>query len=174
VVTFVDDHVTKVRHDVVHLVATSETLDHSDVKLSIRPTFSTSDLANLPGLEVQEQRKLGDPLLKQLRPVNEDESASTTAGDEVDADNCLSNSWRRNEYADVVSSQCANGLFLDRAEFSLEADVERFSDSALVVDFQRYTELGEQLAQLFHTSARKPDMLRVLLGAADHPRGERR
>ena len=77
VVTFVDDHVTVVGHPVVHLVAARQALDHGDIELAVRFTPSCSDLANVPGFEVQEQRELGDPLLEQLGPMNEDESVSS-------------------------------------------------------------------------------------------------
>ena len=62
--TLVDDHVTVVGHDVIHLVATSKALDHGDVEFALRLAFSASDLTDFLGLEVQKQRELGDPLLE--------------------------------------------------------------------------------------------------------------
>jgi hypothetical protein len=64
VVTLVDDHVTIIGHEVVHLVAASEALNHGDVELAVRFAFSSSDLTDPLGFEVQKQRELGDPLLE--------------------------------------------------------------------------------------------------------------
>jgi hypothetical protein len=105
VVTFVDDHVTIVGHDVVHLVAASH---------------------------------------------------------EVCTDDRLSESWRCDEHPEVMFHQCVNCQRLDRAQFSLEADIERLPIRTLVIDFEGYTEISEHLLQISQTPAGKPNVLRML------------
>jgi hypothetical protein len=76
--------------------------------------------------------------------MDEDQCASTTAGHEVRANDRLSGSRWRNEHPEVVPQQRVNRLLLDRTQVSLEASIERCPVRALVIDFQGYTEIGEQ------------------------------
>ena len=45
--------------------------------------FATADLTDLFWLQVEKERQLGDPLLKQLGPVNEDQGAALPASDKI-------------------------------------------------------------------------------------------
>jgi hypothetical protein len=102
VVALVDDHVAVARHDVVHSPLPDETLEHGDVEPTRRLALARTDLADRFRVEAEEHPELGYPLVEERLPMNEDEGAPATGGDQVGADHGLPDAWRCHEDAGVV------------------------------------------------------------------------
>ena len=56
VVALIDDHVAIGRHDVVHHVLADEALDHGNIQPPVRFPLAGTDLADLLGFQVEEER----------------------------------------------------------------------------------------------------------------------
>jgi hypothetical protein len=72
---------------------------------TVGPGVARADLADVLGLDPEEQSKLDDPLVEKRLPVDEDERARPPGGDEARADHRLADLRWGDEHARVVGEQ---------------------------------------------------------------------
>lgn len=174
VMALVNDHLTVRGHETRNGILAHETLDHRDVDApGLRP-FSSGDLPDGFLVEPQKQGELREPLIKERLSVDEDQRAACARGHEVGPNDCLPDSWRRDEHARVVREYRASRRVLDGGQLALEANVERSPRHTLVGKIQRNAVHAEELFEVDLAAARKSHMLRQILGACDHARRHRR
>jgi hypothetical protein len=174
VVAFVDDHVTVGRDDVVDGPIAHEALEHGHVEASGGRPLPATDLPNRLRRRPEEQRELRHPLIEQRLTMHQDERASVTCRSEVGADDRLPHAGWGDEHAEVMCEQRFRCLLLDFGQMPVEARLQRFTEEALVVEPEANSVLGEQVAQVADAASRESKVSRVLLGAGDDPRRERR
>ena len=174
VVTLIDNYVAVGRHQIVDAVQPDETLDHRHVQAAVGGVLPGANLADGLGSEPEEHGQLGNPLIEEWLPVDQDECAARSGCDQIGADDGLADTRRRDQDADVVTEQSPTSLLLHRGEQTLKHHVQRFAIAALVLDEEGAVVLAKELFELGPTAAGQGDMLRQFLGTGDHARSERR
>jgi hypothetical protein len=76
-VALIDDDVPIVSDQIVDLILANQALDHGDVESTVGPALATSDSANLLLFDIEENRKLGNPLFEERLAVDENKSADS-------------------------------------------------------------------------------------------------
>jgi hypothetical protein len=174
VVTLIDNYVAVCRHQIIDAVQPDETLDHRHVQAAVGGVLPGTNLTDGFGSEPEEHGQLGNPLIQERLPVDQDECAARSGGDQIGTDNGLADTRRRDQDADVVTEQSPTSLRLHRGELTLKRHVQRLAIAALVLDEEAAVVLAKELLELGPTAARQGDMLRQVLGTGDHARSERR
>ena len=102
VVTFIDDHLTVLTHEVLHFVFSVQALDDGDVYAARPIHLATADMPDRFGRQIQEHPKALLPLIEQLLPVNHDQSVDLALRDQPRCNGGLPERRRSAEDAFVV------------------------------------------------------------------------
>src|SRR5207253_2314746 len=114
------------------------------------------------------------PLIEQRLAVHEHERAPTTGRGEVGADDRLPDAGWGDEHAELMREQGLRRLLLNFGQVPLEAYRERFTEDALIVEAEADSMPGKQLLQVADAATWESNVLRVVFGARDDARRERR
>ncbi len=134
----------------------------------VRRALPRPDLADILGVDTEEQRELCEPLVEQRLPVHEDERAATTFRDQVRAEHGLADAWRRDECTDFIRQEGAGGLPLDVGESALKAIAHGSPVLAFVLHVERNAMPTQEPLEFGPQPSRQGDVLWQVLGAADH------
>jgi len=111
-VALIDDDVPIVSDQIVDLILANQALDHGDVESTVGPALATSDSANLLLVDIEENRKLGNPLFEERLAVDENKSAASAPRDKVRAEDGLPDLGRRHENTRFVLQERSSHLLL--------------------------------------------------------------
>ena len=170
VVALVHDHLAIARDQVGDLASAHEALDHRHVEAAVRRAFPAADLADGLGLDAQEERELGAPLVEERPAVHQDERAAAPLGDQVRPDDRLADAGRGNEDADLVGEERAGRLLLDARQIRRGSETRTASPLSLLSSTSSATPCSRSKRLQFRAaSPRKADVLREVLRAGDRP-----
>lgn len=168
VVALVHDHVTIVGDERVDGVASGQALDHRDVDQPVELALPAAEAADPAGIETEERGELGDPLIEQRAPVDENARRPGTARDEEGSEHRLARSRRSDEDPGVVREQAGGGLPLNGREIASEGALDLGAALAVVIQLERDAELAQQLSQVRQAAPRQGQRVALILGARDH------
>ena len=107
-VRFVNDHVTVPGQQVCDRAPAHETLGRADIDDSARTTLAGTDSADVPGVDVEEHRKLRDPLFEKRSQVHQLERVPLPFGNHAYGGHRLAHARRRDEHSDVMGPEFAH------------------------------------------------------------------
>src|SRR5689334_16962913 len=134
--TLVDDHMPIAADEIVDLIPVDETLDHRDVKGTVRIALAASDAANPLLVDAEEHRQLCDPLLEQWLAVDHDQRAAGALGNEEGSEHRLSDSGWSDEHSGVVREERLSRVTLRVGQVAVELDFQGRTELPLVLDLQ--------------------------------------
>ena len=173
VVAFVHDHMTVPGHQICDRAPTHETLERGDIDDPSRAAFAVTDSADGPRVDVEEHRKLRDPLFEEWSQVHQHERVPGPFGNHANAGHRLAHARRRDEHSDVMGLERAHCVLLKLRRRAAEAVLDGVSILSLVINLQRCAQGLEQRGGVVDAPARQRDMPGEVLRTADDARDAR-
>ncbi len=102
--------------------------------------------------------------------MNQNERMDGALGDEPGGNHRFSERRGRRQHARLVSQQRLGGDLLFRSQFASKGHIQGFPRKSFIPDTTINFERQEQFPHLVQATSRKTEMLRMVLGASDHPR----
>src|SRR5439155_18226980 len=130
-----------------------ETLDHRHVQPAVGSVLAGTNLADGFRSEAQEHGQLGNPLIKERLPVDQDACAARSGGDQIGTDDSLADTRRCDQDADVVAEQSPAGLLLHGGKLTLKRHVQWLAVAALVFEEEGAVVPPKELFEFGHTAA---------------------
>jgi hypothetical protein len=121
VVTFIDDHVAVLSDEVLHFVFSVEALDDGDIHATRPVHFAAAYMPDRFRRQIQEHPKTLLPLIKQLLPVNHDQSVDLAFRDQPRCNGGLPERGWSAEDTFVVSGDLRDGFLLEGPELTLDS-----------------------------------------------------
>ena len=172
-VAFVHDHVTVPGHQVCDRVPAYETLERGDIDDPGRAALAVNDSANGPRVDVEEHRKLRDPLFEERAKVHQHERVPGPFGNHANAGHRLAHARRRDEHSDVMRPECTHRVLLKLRRRAVESMLDGVSILSLVINLQRCAQGLEQRGRVVDTPPGQRDMPGEVLRTADDARDAR-
>src|SRR5437773_5769309 len=169
-VTFIDDHLTVFRNEVLYLVLSVQALNDRDVNAACPVHFPATDMSDRLCWQIQKHAKALLPLVEQLLSVNHNQSVNFALRDQPRRNGGLPECRRSAEDALVVRGDFRNGFLLERPELSLELGVNTRPREPFVANLGPNLVRLQKSQCLRQTPTRHSDVLGEFLTACDHTR----
>ena len=171
---FAHDHMTVTGHQVGDRFSAHKALEHGDIDHPARATLAVTDPADGPGVDVEEHRKLRDPLFEKRPEMHQHERVPGAFGNHANAGHRFAHARRRDQDSDVMGSERAYRVLLKLRRSAVESMFDGVRVLALIVDLERGAHRLEQRGCVVDAPAWKRDMPGEVLRAVDDSRRERR
>ncbi len=121
------------RNDVIDTLLADEALDHRDVQPTVRLAGSAPNPSHFLRVDAEKHGELGNPLIKERLPMDENESVPRALHDEVSAENRLADPGRGDQDPDVVLQHGLGGGSLRVRELARERNIDPLAAASLIV-----------------------------------------
>ena len=169
VVTFIDDHLPVIGDAIVHDIFADEALNDRHIEQPGRLVAAAANAADRLRREVEKRRQPFDPLVQELAPMHEHQRIDAALGDQPGSDDCLAERRRGGQDTSVVLQHRLGRELLLWSQLALKGGLQRLPAETLVTDDRANIQVGQDLTNVFETSAWQADVLWMFFSATDDP-----
>jgi hypothetical protein len=170
VMTLIHDHLTVLRHEVLHLIFSIQALDDGDINAPCPVWFPAANMPDRFCWHVQEHAEALDPLIEQLLPVHHHERVDLALRNQPRGYRCLSESCGSTQNPVVVRNDLVDRVFLELPQLSPEFRLNRGARTAFIAHFWLDSVRSEEPQCLSQASSRDCNVQGKVLSARNYTR----
>jgi len=111
---FIGDDMTITADSIVDPSLADQALNHRNVQAAVQTALSGTDLADVLGLDAEEQRQLRDPLVEERLAVNQNQRVPASRSDKIGPNHSLADTRRCDEDTSLMRKEVSYCLLLNR------------------------------------------------------------